>query len=332
VRRALLIIAAIAGVAVAVVGLSDRSPRTPVIRVPLPFAVGFNESLAQTHRPADAAAWRRLIDLDARLHHDVGSTILRTVLHWDMTEPAPGRFDFSVPDELVGRYATQGVRLLFVLDGPPAWARDRLAPWRAFVAAVAARYQGRIAGIDVFNEPNYTHEPIAPTRYARLLCVAYGAARHRVRVGGGALAGGPSLAPYLRAMLRAGAGPCMDALSFHPYPDVPDVASPRSGFERDFSVVRRLLRQYAPGTPLWVSETGWRAGAGADEPLQALVLIAILRTVAAMPQHDVRMLIFHTLVGDPLAPGGADYGVVELRAGGTLRPRAAYRALARALR
>lgn len=328
-----LIAAGIAIVAVVAVALAStgRSAHAPVTRVRLPFAVGFNESLAQTHHPPGMAAWRRLIDADARLHNRVGSTVLRTVLHWDATEPRPGRLDFAVPDELVARYRAQGVRLLFVLDGIPAWARGRLAAWRAFVAAVAARYRGRIAGIDVFNEPNLSAVPIAPRRYARLLCAAYAAVAHRVPVGGGALAAGPSLAPYLTAMLRAGSGRCMDALSFHPYPGAPTVSSPRSDFARTFRVVRRLRDRLAPGVPLWVTETGWRAAARPDEPLQARVLVAILHAVEQMPEHDVRLLLFHTLVGDPLAPGGPDYGVVELGPGGALRPRAAYRALAREL-
>ena len=319
-RRALLV--------VALLGCGGCSP-DPSTRARLPFAVGFNESLAQTHHPRAAAAWQRLIALDARLHHDAGSTVLRTPLHWDATEPAPGRFDFSVPDALVAGYGAQGVRLLFVLDGVPRWAGARLAPWRRFVSAVAARYRGRVAGLDVFNEPNFDRAPIAPGRYARLLCAAYAAVAHRAPVGGGALASGPSLGPYLAAILRAGAGRCMDALSFHPYPSTPDVASPRSDFQRDFAIVRTLRDRYAPGLPLWVTETGWRAAARPQEPLQAVVLVAILRAVADMPERDVRMLLFHTLVGDPLAPGGPGYGVVALGAGGSLQPRLAYRALAR---
>jgi hypothetical protein len=332
VRRLLIIAAAIAAVAVVVLAIAGRSSDTkPVARAALPFAVGCNESLAQTHHPADRAAWEHLIDADARLHHDVGSTVLRTVLHWSATEPRRGHFDFSLPDELVARYGAQGVRILFVLDGVPRWARGG-ADWRAFVSAVARRYAGRIVGLDVFNEPNYTRVPIAPARYARLLCAAHQAAAGRVPIGGGALANGPSLAPYLTAMLRAGAGRCMDALSFHPYTDIPTVSSPRSSFQRTFRVVRRLRDRYARGLPLWVTETGWRAAARPDEPLQARVLLGILHAVEAMPQHDVRLLLFHTLVGDPLAPGGPDYGIVALGPGGTLRPRAAYGALARELR
>jgi hypothetical protein len=333
VRRPLLIIAAIAAAVLVVAVLRGGSSHSQQpTRARLPFAVGFNESLAQTHRSPVAARWHALIDLDARLHRSVGSTVLRTVLHWDATEPVRGRFDFSVPDELVARYAVSGVRLLFVLDGVPRWAYGRLAAWRAFVRAVAERYAGRIAGLDIFNEPDLPAVPIAPARYVRLLCAAHAAAAHRVPIGGGALAVGPPLQPYLTAILRAGAGRCMDALSFHPYPDAADVGAPRSAFQRDFAIVRQLLARYAPGTPLWVTETGWRAAKGPnEEAVQARVLTSILRAVEAMPQHDVRMLIFHTLVGDPLAPGGADYGIVAMGPGGILRDRAAFGALARAI-
>jgi len=332
VRRPLLIVVGLVAIALAVMLLARPSQRGTEARAHLPFAVGFNESLAQTHRLRDPVAWQRLIDVDARLHHDAGSTVLRTVLHWDATEPAPGRFDFSVPDEIVGRYGRQGVRVLFVVDGTPRWAAGRLAPWRRYVRAVSQRYAGRIVGLDVFNEPNMSGHAIPPSRYARLLCAAYGAADQRVPIGGGALAGGPSLGPYLAAMLRAGAGPCMDAISFHPYPDALDVTARQSLFQRMFATVRALRDRYAPGKPLWVTETGWRAETRAGEQVQAVVLVGILDAVEQMPQHDVRLLLFHTLVGDPLAPGGASYGIVDLVAGGALRKRVAYRVLAQQLR
>jgi polysaccharide biosynthesis protein PslG len=360
VRRSLLIAAAIAAAILAGVLLGRGHDEPHVARAQLPFAVGFNEALALTHRSPDPARWRRLIDLDARLHRDIGSTVLRTPLHWDATERARGHFDFSVPDTLVARYAAAGVRILFVLDGAPRWARDpalsrclrcfsvppadsRLADWRRFVAHVATRYRGRIAGIDIWNEPNlngyWRDVPVDPARYTRLLCSAHRAAAGRVPVGGGALAApltttasGMSLPRFLGEMLRAGAGRCMDALSFHPYPDTPEVASKRSAFQRTFAIVRRLRDRYAPRKPLWVTETGWRAQTRADESLQARVLVRVLRAVEDMPEHDVKLLLFHTLVADPVAPGGAAYGIVGIGPGGAPRPRAAYHALAREIR
>lgn len=331
-RRPLAIAAplAVVGALIGVPGNGPHAPAPPA--APPPFAVGFNESLAQTHRPGTTAAWQRLIDIDAGLHRKVGSTVLRTVLHWDATEPGRGRFDFATPDELVARYGAAGVRLLFVVDGIPAWASGDLSAWRAFIGAVAARYAGRIAGLDIFNEPNMPGTAIPPRTYARVLCAAHRAAAGRVRLGGGALATGPSLGPYLAAILRTGAGRCMEALSFHPYPTAADVGAPGSAFQRMFGTVRRLRDRYAPGLPLWVTETGWRAAAPSGEALQAHVLVAILRAVAAMRQRDVHLLLFHTLVGDPVAPGGAGYGVVELMPGDALRPRPAFAALARAIR
>jgi polysaccharide biosynthesis protein PslG len=362
VRRPLVIAAAIAAAGAAVVLLGDSHREPPVAAGRLPFAVGFNESLALTHRSADPVRWRRLIDLDAGLHRKAGSTILRTVLHWDATERTPGRFDFSVPDELVERYGAAGVRLLFILDGAPRWARDarlrrcaacysvppadaRLAAWGRFVGRVAQRYGGRIAGIDVWNEPNlrgfWRDVPVDPRRYTRLLCRAHAAVAaasrrsgRRVPVGGGALAGtlattsaGMSLPRFLTGMLRSGAGRCMDALSFHPYPDAPDVGSAHSSFQRTFAVVRALRDRYARGLPLWITETGWRSAGPSGRAEQARVLVRILRVVAAMAQHDVRMLVFHTLVADPSAPGGAAYGIVGVGPDGSLRPSPAFRAL-----
>ena len=110
---------------------------------------------------------------------------------------------------------------------------DELA---AFAADLAKRYP-LAAGIEVWNEPNLSNpfwggdEP-DPEYYTRMLTTVHDAVkavRPSMRVLGGALAPFAStytdasgyrrmaVRTYLARMLRAGAAPVMDALSYHPY-------------------------------------------------------------------------------------------------------------------
>ena len=63
-------------------------------------------------------------------------------------------------------------------------AANRLCrKWRAFCAAVAERYQGRVSAYQIWNEPNLSREwgdqiPDA-ARYVELLAVCSGAIRQR---------------------------------------------------------------------------------------------------------------------------------------------------------
>ena len=119
-------------------------------------------------------------------------------------------------------------------QNPPTAAH--LGDLARFAADLAKRYP-LAAGIEVWNEPNLSNpfwggEDPNPEQYAAMLATVHDAVkavRPAMRVLGGALApfeasytdpsGYPRMAmrSFLARMLRAGAAPKMDALSYHPY-------------------------------------------------------------------------------------------------------------------
>jgi len=102
----------------------------------------------------------------------------------------------------------------------------------------------------------------------------------------------------------------MDVISFHPYPFSTDLTSPTSMFQTEFSQVRALRDYYKPSLRLWVSETGLGLQtAGVTPAVQAATIPAIYDTIAAMPQHDVDVVVVHTLVQ---SSGTLNYGLGQL--------------------
>lgn len=103
-----------------------------------------------------------------------GARLNRFSFDWQVVEPKPGSFDFSVPDAFVASDAAQGFLTIATLEHTPYWATavatSNPAPqvptglslpwndpgnvWGAFVYAAATRYRGRIAYYEVWNEPD----------------------------------------------------------------------------------------------------------------------------------------------------------------------------------
>jgi hypothetical protein len=115
---------------------------------------------------------------------------------------------------------------------------------------------------------------------------------------------------FLNAMFQNGAASCMDVISFHPYPFSTDLTSSASLFQQEFAQIRVTRDYYKPSLRLWVTETGLSLQtAGITQALQATTIPAIYDTIAAMPQHDVDVVVIHTLVQ---SSGTLAYGLGQL--------------------
>lgn len=93
------------------------------------------ESTAPTDPGADADGakpvgiegtirWRsgsNLVDTVARLR-SAGMAYTRESIAWYRVEPSKGRWEWRAVDEWVGEAARQGLKVVAILDGPPAWA------------------------------------------------------------------------------------------------------------------------------------------------------------------------------------------------------------------
>ena len=169
---------------------------------------------------------------------------------WLDIEPAPGDWHWEQADAVVDEVENRGLEVVARIDGAPDWAiRPLDAPddapidleaWAEYCSAVAGRYQGRIAGYQVWNEPNlrvewYDNTPNA-VGYVKLLRACSDAIRAAdpdaiIISAGLAPTGGPmpdamSDVDYLRGMYAAGAAPAFDVLGANApgYADPPQVS------------------------------------------------------------------------------------------------------------
>ncbi len=270
---------------------------TPTSAAPLPpssstgFGYGFQ---IQPWYGADVAQ-----ALDAT--SGAGFGWIKVQVPWKQFEGAgKGQFEWGDLDRLVDSVSARGLRLLVSICKAPDWARpgstnrDLQGPpvnpqdLADFSGAVAARYKGRIAAIEIWNEQNLVHEwggePLDAGRYVRLLCAAYQAIKAQdsaiVVVAGGLTPTGVNDGvtaiddvTYLRSMYQAGCKTCMDALGVHPSgynnppsarmgytdPAEPDFkAHPSFFFFETMTRYRHVMVAYGDaGHSLWPTEFGW---------------------------------------------------------------------------
>ncbi|MHB1357491.1 MAG: cellulase family glycosylhydrolase [Anaerolineae bacterium] len=124
---------------------------------------------------------------DMQVVREAGFTWVKVVFGWREIEgAAKGAFDWSRTDEIVDMANSIGVKLLVRVDHQPQWAGggfpvngppDNLQDLADFLTALASRYQGRIQGYQIWNEPNLAREwgdkTPDPDGFARLLKTAY---------------------------------------------------------------------------------------------------------------------------------------------------------------
>jgi len=255
----------------AVNGLPDPElpPREPVL--------GVNVAL-ETY---DEGALADNLDLI----RETGFVWVRQSFPWALIEPGPGRFDWSIPDHIVEEVTARGLRLVAVLERPPAWASaaptappESLEQFAAFAAAFAERYAEDIDVYQVWDEPNLASgwggEPADPVAYAALLEAAY-TAIHAADPEAQVLTAG--LAPtieagpenlsdilFLRALYENGAAPFFDAVAAKPYgfdtgPDDRRAHSNLLNFSRFILLRNEMVRFDDTGKPLWASHFGWNS-------------------------------------------------------------------------
>jgi O-antigen ligase len=244
---------------------------------------GVNVALEQEQSAADR---QRALSLAKA----AGLAWVRQRFPWAQIEPQPGQFEWALWDAIVAECAGQNLRLIAVLDTSPAWARygganavptappadpNNLA---RFAATLATRYRGRLAAVQVWDEPNirphWGERYASPAEYVALL-KPVAASLHAADPDLVVLAGG--LAPtgeqsewnqsdvaYLDGMYRAGAKGSFDALAAKPYgfwsgPEDRRVAPSVLNFSR-LILLRETMRRYGDGErAIWAVEFGWNA-------------------------------------------------------------------------
>jgi Tol biopolymer transport system component len=254
----------------------------------------------------------------AYLVRDLGFGWAKSYVNWETVEPQPGQYNWVDPDNIVTAFEGYGVRILMRVHGTPAWARpegtflshppDDISDFARFMQTLAARYKGRVAAYEIWNEPNLNYEwgylEPDPAGYTALLKAAYQAVKvvdpdAFVISGGLATTGdGSSTAmgdlAFLQAMYDAGARGYFDALGSHPYafghdPDYEDpwgLSLARVVQQRQVMVTNGDVE-----TPIWITEAGWvlhtnwnlveHEAIAVDEAQQAAYLVRAYQKVQA---------------------------------------------------
>jgi len=262
-------------------GISYAAPPA-VARQTAPL-FGVNVALEQETSAADR---QRALSLAKA----AGFAWVRQHFPWAQMEPQPGQFDWALWDAIVAECAAQNLRLIAVLDTSPAWARQGganavpTAPpadpndLARFAATLANRYRGRLAAVQVWDQPNirphWGERYASPAEYVALLqpvAAALHAADPHIVVLAGGLAPtieqsewNQSEVAYLDGMYRAGAKGSFDALAAKPYgfwsgPEDRRVAPDVLNFSR-LILLRETMLRYGDGErAIWAVEFGWNA-------------------------------------------------------------------------
>jgi hypothetical protein len=219
-------------------------------------------------------------DQEVARAHSLHAKVVRIEATWSAFEPTgPGQIDhqtLAFTDRLVADAAADGMQVIMLTVGTPCWASSAPAPlqascvpgraneanswppanpstYAAFAAYLAQRYSGRLAAIEVWNEPDQANElyfagPHKAQRYAALLRTAYPAikqANPHVTVLAGSLVG--SNGAFLRTLYAAGIKGYYDGLAVHFY--TLTLAALRTTHEVQLA--------NGDATPLWLDEFGW---------------------------------------------------------------------------
>ena len=212
--------------------------------------------------------------------HVLHATVVRIEIPWAVFEPREPEHIEAAPlafaDRVVSDAAAAGIRVIMDVDDTPCWASSAPSSllascspssggeanawppnsdtaYAAFVAFLAKRYGTKLAGLEVWNEPDQANEAYfagtdKPEHYAALLQAAYPAikaANPNVPVLAGALVG--SNGAFLRELYAAGIKGYYDGLAVHYY--TLTLASVRS--------IREVQLANGDTKPLWLDEFGW---------------------------------------------------------------------------
>ncbi len=304
--------------------------------------------------------------------------MLRVDVGWaSLEEQGKGRwssYHLGRLDSVVDKAEARGIELLLTFWRSPCWAssapedlkQDCTGSWWTrgielytptdpgdyadALAFVARRYGTRVAGWEIWNEPNaseYYKAPDPVRDYVSLLRAAYPAAKAAapaVPVVGGSLMHADIA--WTRAAYAAGARGAFDGWSIHPYSDdrsplagAPSTDFKKLSFAEGVPAVRQVMLDNGDDKPLWLTEFGWHTSTvrgeaawrnGVDEATQAGYFRDALMLVATWPY--VRAVIAFNIKNTDTDPASRidNYGLYHA----DLRPKPAvesFRAAAAAL-
>src|SRR4051794_26958071 len=242
-----------------------------------------------------------------------GLGVIRFDVSWRWMEPSRGSYRYlDKLDQVVDAARARGIAAVLTPIETPAWANGGRSPWVApdnpsdyasFVGMLAARYAGRVAGWEIWNEPDlrlFWRPDPDPVAYTRLLLAASAAIREAdpsAKVIGGSITFGNT--GFVQAMYDHGAKGAFDALSLHPYTlkHAPDDESDRfhslTAILDDVHAV--MASEGDRSTPIWITELGW-AVVGLNSVSPDLRIDYLARSVPLIRQRPwVQVVTMYTI-------------------------------------
>ncbi|HEV2785125.1 MAG TPA: cellulase family glycosylhydrolase [Solirubrobacteraceae bacterium] len=249
---------------------------------------------------------------------------IRLDISWRKTERTRGVYDageLAMTDRAMHLAAQAGAKIIMAVSETPAWAsgstaintppRDN-ADFANFVGDMVERYRGRVAGWEIWNEPNHPrfwHPAPDAGQYARLLKAAAPAVRAADPSAKVLFAG---LAyndyPYLEHAYAAvpDLGDHFDVMATHPYTKsgqspaivdrAPDGRMTTTSFLA-FEEVRDVMRAHGDDKPIWLTEMGWSTNSqvlhplgGVSEAVQAAHLALAFELLQDIPYVEVAVV------------------------------------------
>lgn len=237
------------------------------------------------HSLSDATQKQYLAD-----EYAIGCRWVRYDLPWVIVQASgASSWDWTLFDRVLDNSLAAGMQVLFILDTSPQWARSSSEYWSPptdpqtfarFAAAAAARYKGRVAAYEIWNEPNLTgfwHPAPDPAAYTKLLVAAYPAikaadAAALVLSGGLSPAGSynnsgspATINPlnFFEGIYQNGGGDSFDAAGHHPYDSTGFSAQPWSAWYQMYGTtpsLRSIMAAHGQSKPIWGTEHGWNVG------------------------------------------------------------------------
>jgi len=294
-----------------------------------------------------------------------GAGITRVDVGWSSLEQnAKGQYEewyLAVLDRLVAHAEAHGVKLLFTFTDSPCWASsapedlkqgcegawwdrrvNRYPPANAqdyadALTFLVRRYGSRVAGWEIWNEPNlrfFFASDNRPADYAQLVRVTYSTVK-AADPSATVIAGSVSEAQFefVDKLYDNGIRGHFDAFSIHPYSGDASPLDPledqwiANSFVRGVPAVHKVLRQNGDDKPLWLTEFGWNTSTlrngptwenGVSEKQQALYTQQALVKVKDWPY--VPVAIIHELQDEKAdrSERNANFGL--LRYDGSMKP------------
>jgi hypothetical protein len=257
---------AVTAIAMGIAASAAPGPGPRPVLDPLSFG-------AHVHRSVPNSLWKQVGFGSIRLH-DANVT-------WAELQPARNRWHWDHLDQIVANARSAGVDILLPLNATPTWAASRpqsadayglgsasppvqLADWDTYVAAVTERYKGKIAGYEIWNEPNlkefFSGTPNEMAELTRRASVIIRKNDPAAKVVCASITGSYGI-PWLKQYLQTGTGNYCDVIGYHFYTKH---QAPEIMIETIQTVRKVMVSTGLSHKPLWNTETGWIISTGKE--------------------------------------------------------------------